>query len=656
MRPLPLLPLCLASVLVVSHSSGREALATSQRGAFLPATADQPVRVTDEGPEVTLLGAKPSVAVVRGGRLEYPDALGPGVDLVREGHGSLAALGPTARDAGFVSLGHDTSGLEDWIRFPRPPAEPRVRYRVALGDFAGLRVVDRTLELLDAEGAPRVRMHPPWIRDAGGKVWPVRFTLLDCAADVDPRPPWGRPVTAPGRSACTIELAWSLPNEGYPALLDPEWSRASDMSVGRSLHSATRLSDGRVLLVGGYSEAVQTDLTSAELFDPRTRTFATTGPLAMARRAHVATLLDDGRVVVLGGDRGTGTPTVLSEVERYDVLTGQFSTLSPLSRPRSHHTASKLRDGRILVAGSVDYAANGLSSAAAEICGNDGDACRATNPMNEPRADHAATPLPDGRVLISGGGGSVFNNEASLYATTTIFDPSNASWSAGPPMPSARFNHVALALPGGTTLIVGGSLAPQGERTTDEVLALGPSETRFKLVGRLGLPRWLHAATVLQSGRVLVVGTSAPFYQQSTVAAHEVYDVASQTASFLPALEPLLWHSQTLLADGTVLLAGGGGMAQRRAHIYEPPTPPAPPSSTPSATTPTPAPSAPPADAGPGLPGAPVRDPETTGLYSCAARPSSRSGEGGGTGAVSQVLGFVAVLSVLRARRKNRRP
>lgn len=625
-RPLLLFPLALAAVLVAAHSSGDGAVSAL-------ALADQAVPVTADGPEVTLEGAKPIRALVRGGRLEYPSTLGAGMDLVREVHGP--------------------SGLEDWIRLPRPPKEPRVRYRIALGKLAGLRLVHRTLEALDAEGTPRVRMHPPWIRDAFGKTWPVRVSLLDCAVDVDPRPPWGRPVTMPGRSVCTMELAWSLADSGYPALLDPEWSRASDLMVGRSLHSATRLVDGRVLLVGGYSEALQTDLTSAELYDPRTRTFATTGSAAVPRRAHAATLLDDGRVVILGGDSGVGTPAVLSAVERYDVGTGRFTTLPSLTIPRSHHTASKLQDGRILIAGSIAYANNGLASAAAEICEQDGSACRAIPPMNEPRSSHAASPLPDGRILISGGGGSIFNNESSLHATTTVFDPKSEAWSLGPPMPSARFDHVALLLSDGTTLIVGGALAPQGERTTDEVLALAPGGTRFTVAGRLGLPRWLHTATALPSGRVLVVGTGAPFYQPSTIGAQELFDVAGQSASFLPNLEPLLWHSQTLLMDGTVLLAGGAGAAQKHANIYTPPAPSVPP--VPSGSAP-PVASVPPTDAGPSPTASappPSAEASPVGLYSCTVRVPAQSGNAPDGSRTSAFL-LVVVLALVARRSASR--
>ena len=110
MRPLLLFPLAVAAVLVAAHSSGDRALSAL-------ALADQAVPVTADGPEVTLEGAKPTRALVRGGHLEFPDALGLGMDLGREVHGP--------------------SGLEDWTRLPRPPKEPRVRYRIALGKLAG---------------------------------------------------------------------------------------------------------------------------------------------------------------------------------------------------------------------------------------------------------------------------------------------------------------------------------------------------------------------------------------------------------------------------------------------------------------------------------------------------------------------------------------
>lgn len=603
MRPHLLFPLSLLSVLVIaSHTSGHEAERAALRSNV---SADQAVLATDEGPTVLLEGASAVSAERHGDTLEFLAALGPGVDLIREIRGG--------------------SALEDWIRFAKAPKKARVRYQVGLGALAGLRLVDRTLEGLDSEGTPRVRMHRPWIADAAGVRWPVSVAVVDCAVDLDPRPPWGRSITKPGSSTCTLELSWSLPESGYPALLDPEWARAGDLVIGRTLHSATRLSDGRVLLVGGYSDTLKADLGAAELFDPRTRTFAATGPLTTPRRAQVAALLDDGRVLVVGGDVGFGTPTVLSSVERYDVSSGRWTSLPDVAVPRSHHTVSILRDGRVLIVGSIDYANDGAGSPSVELCAKDGSACRVTTSLSVARASHTASLLRDGRVLVTGGGARIFDEQSSLHATSAIFEPASEGWTPGPPLPSARFDHVAVTLGDGTTLLVGGSLAPQGQRISSEVLSLGPTESAFTIAGALTIPRWLHGATLLPGDRLLVVGAAAPFYLASSVATTEVYDVGARMSSPLPDLEPMYWHTQTALADGRVLVAGGGaGATPKRAYVYSPPPAPTPtptPSSTGTTPNELPDASTPRSDASTPSP-SPASEP--TGFYSCSTH---RSGD-----------------------------
>src|SRR5882762_1595291 len=60
-----------------------------------------------------------------------------------------------------------------------------------------------------------------------------------------------------------------------------------------------------------------------------------TGSLKTARSHHTATLLPDGRVLVVGGEHGQDP---LASAELYDPATGTFSDTNSLSTARDAHT------------------------------------------------------------------------------------------------------------------------------------------------------------------------------------------------------------------------------------------------------------------------------------------------------------------------------
>jgi hypothetical protein len=108
--------------------------------------------------------------------------------------------------------------------------------------------------------------------------------------------------------------------------------------------TATRLGDGRVLLIGHGAPA--------QLYDPESDTVTTVGPMVTPRYAHAAALLDDGRVLIAGGlDAESLTATASLEV--FDPGTLTFEAVGSLSVPRWTPAATKLCDGSVLVSGGT---------------------------------------------------------------------------------------------------------------------------------------------------------------------------------------------------------------------------------------------------------------------------------------------------------------
>src|SRR5205814_486163 len=114
-----------------------------------------------------------------------------------------------AAHASGASLLHraNPQGIEDLLSFDQRPPAALVEYDVALGDgVRGLRFVANTLELLDASGAPRLRVSSPYLVGADGGRTEAILAVAGCAVDRDPAPPWGRKLTAPGAKSCRVTV------------------------------------------------------------------------------------------------------------------------------------------------------------------------------------------------------------------------------------------------------------------------------------------------------------------------------------------------------------------------------------------------------------------------------------------------------------------
>lgn len=136
----------------------------------------------------------------------------------------------------------------------------------------------------------------------------------------------------------------------------------SGLRNARAHHTATLLPDGRVLVVGGVGQNGRV-VQDAEIYDPQAQSSEPlTSPWPGAARAHhTATLLTDGRVLVVGGISGGG---VAGSAELWDFRSKRATPLS--ARPnvaRQGHKASLLESGAVLIAGGSDGSGNEVTSA-----------------------------------------------------------------------------------------------------------------------------------------------------------------------------------------------------------------------------------------------------------------------------------------------------
>jgi Galactose oxidase, central domain len=117
----------------------------------------------------------------------------------------------------------------------------------------------------------------------------------------------------------------------------------------RQFHTATLLPTVKVLLAGGISAYGPNapGLSSAELYEPSTGTFSATGTMTVPRVSHTATLLPDGRVLIAGGYSGIAGGSFAgasATAELYDPSTGTFTSTGQMSTPRFWHSAALLKN------------------------------------------------------------------------------------------------------------------------------------------------------------------------------------------------------------------------------------------------------------------------------------------------------------------------
>ena len=220
-------------------------------------------------------------------------------------------------------------------------------------------------------------------------------------------------------AGCSSQVADEFANATASAeLYDPTtgtWTYTGSLHTGRYNHTATLLSDGRVLVVGGDG-TFDSYIASAELYDPATGNWTYTGSLHTGRYGHTATLLADGRVLVVSGYNGLSGGFLLS-AELYDPTTGTWTYTGSLNTyGRLAHTATLLPNGKVLVAGGQYNWGSILASA--ELYDPATGTWTVTGSLNTARYANAATLLPNGEVLVAGGGGG-----GGLLASAELYDP-----------------------------------------------------------------------------------------------------------------------------------------------------------------------------------------------------------------------------------------
>lgn len=304
--------------------------------------------------------------------------------------------------------------------------------------------------------------------------------------------------------------------------------------------------------------------------------WAATGDLTAGRSFHSAIPLPEGPVLVLGVEAryeypgGTPPTRKRSSVDMYDPTRGIWVEAGEHLGHDVGHTATLLPNSEVLLVG-------GLSGpSVAEMYTFATGVSMEIAPPTIGRAWHTATLLPDGRVLVAGGLERRPDGGEEPLFSAELFDPASGTWSITGEMATARGRHTATLLNDGRVLVVGGQnyvVDAEGLQISETIASAelyDPSTEGWTSAGSVSIGRGSHGATLLQDGRVLIAaGFGVAAGMQS-----EIYDPNVGLWSTAAGLAFERWgHTATLLPNGKVLVVGGpisGPESDPVAEIFDP--------------------------------------------------------------------------------------
>jgi hypothetical protein len=314
------------------------------------------------------------------------------------------------------------------------------------------------------------------------------------------------------------------------------WAIEAPMATPRMDHTATRLMNGDVLVVGGRNGSLVH--SSAEIYLSQSRIWISVDSMTNKRHGHQATELLDDRILVSGG-KGSD----VGSCEIFDPSTRRWSTASCLEVGRYNHTSTRLQDGKVLVVGGLKEDG---SLAGAELYDPTSDTWVDLEAPKLTRCDHSATLLLDGRVLVVGG-----RDNNTLLREVEVYDPKTNDWTLIARTNHPYSRHTATLLNNGCILFVGAQ-GQQNAELFDPYLQIWKDASSLSVERHDG-----HAGTLLEDGNVLISGGGGPGTAFLATTERYIYET-NQWEFFGTMAVDRTMHTATLLKDGSVLIVGGG--------------------------------------------------------------------------------------------------
>ncbi|MFC1582024.1 kelch repeat-containing protein [Planctomycetota bacterium] len=364
--------------------------------------------------------------------------------------------------------------------------------------------------------------------------------------------------------------------------LDGEIAR---LGTTRFFHQAVLLQDGKVLLCGGVAngDLMVKDsgfrgvapLSSAELYDPYSRSVKSVGSMTKGRLLHSAALLPSGKVLICGGAIGAtaiGQPVMDNSAEIYDPASESFTSTGLMLTQRGQTSITVIKDATSPIYGQAIVAGGAHSELAErynEITGQ--FEATAHGVIGDRFIGSVATALSSGNVLITGGQTDEYYNgntkvpglflhSAEEYNSSAIrFERTSGD------LQDNRRHHTATLMQDDSVLITGGENETGGLSGAE---IYDPVNKYFSQTADMLQSRYKHTATLLLDGRVFVCGGANVGVSLESC---EIYNPVSGFFVGVPSMNVGRYdHTASLLPNGWVLVTGGEGIDSTSVEVYNP--------------------------------------------------------------------------------------
>ena len=454
------------------------------------------------------------------------------------------------------------SRTEEFLRLRSPKAPTYFEYEITAMEGVRQVTLNAGKICFVNDKGQGLEISKPWVVDARGR-------RNENAGHWELGP---EPVT-PG-SHRKIALVINPKGLAYPLLIDPSFAESGTMLVARDSHTATLLSDGRILATGGLDSANQA-LNTWEIYDPVTEGWTTNvvhPTMSYARVSHTATLLRNGKVLVAGGRQGS---TYLKSAELFDPSSMQWTPVPDMGERRAFHTATLLDDanGCVLVVGGKSSVSPVTCTNTAEIYDPVTNSWSYTGymagedfvqtTMSTAREGHTATSLSNIAILVIGG----TPDDSTPLSSSEIYNPSGGTWTPlTNSMADARFFHTATLFVDSLDsskkkiIVAGGTADGTSPMASSEIYNPSTSSWIDTVPGPLNTARFWHTATLLPDGQVLIIGGCDNGDTYHPIASWELFDPSSGSWNHNTGDDlnyARLSHTATLLPTAQVVVAGG---------------------------------------------------------------------------------------------------